>query len=206
MIYLIGGSPRSGKSILSRKLSKKLNIPYISTDNLKFVVMPYFKGKEKLKCFPIEKMLDFAAFDKYYENYTGQEMLSANITEAKSMWPGIKSLILYLRACEMDYIIEGVHLLPNLLTRLSNDKNIKVVFLAKSNEVKILNGLLRNKNNNDWLVDNVKNKKTISIAAKSLCDYGKYFNMESKKYGFRCINTEDNFLDKIQKASDYLRA
>jgi 2-phosphoglycerate kinase len=204
MIYLIGGSPRGGKSILSRKLSKKLNVPYISTDNLKSVVMPYFKGKEKLKCFPIEKMFDLAAIDKYFENYTGQEMLAANIAEAKSMWPGIKSLILYLRACDMDYIIEGVHLLPNLVKQFSNDKNIKIAFLVKSDEVKIFNGLLRNKNNNDWLVDHVKNEKTVSMAAKSLCVYGKYFNKESEKYGLMCINTEDNFLDKIKEASDYL--
>ena len=47
MIYLIGGSPRSGKTTLSKKLAKELDIPYISTDYLRLVAMEYFKGEDK---------------------------------------------------------------------------------------------------------------------------------------------------------------
>ena len=205
MIYLIGGSPRGGKSILSRKLSEKLNIPYISTDNLRLVVMPYFKGEDKDKNFPFKKMFDLAAIDKYFKNNTGQEILRADIKEAKSIWPGVKSLINYLIACKMDYIIEGVHLLPNFVKSLKGDENIKVVFLVKLDENKIFDGLMQNKNNNDWITSNLKDKTIISIAAKSLVGYGEFFIKETEKYGLKYINTEDNFPDKIKEASDYLR-
>ena len=104
MIYLIGGTPRGGKSILSRKLSKILNVPYISTDNLRLVALPYFKGKEKDKNFPFIKMFDLAAIDKFFLKYSGQEMLKVDIREAKSIWPGVKSLIDHLLVCKMDYI------------------------------------------------------------------------------------------------------
>jgi adenylate kinase family enzyme len=53
MIYLIGGSPSSGKSILSKQLSKKLNIPYLSTDNIRPIVLAYLKGEERAKKFPL---------------------------------------------------------------------------------------------------------------------------------------------------------
>jgi 2-phosphoglycerate kinase len=205
MIYLIGGSPRGGKSILSRKLSKTLSVPYISTDNLRLVILPYFKGKEKDKNFPYIKMFDLANIDKFFLRYSGQEMLRADIKEAKSIWPGVKSLIDHLLAYKMDYIIEGVHLLPNFVKEYKDNKNIKIAFLAKLDEEKIYQGLLRNKNNGDWITDNTKDKKVISMAAKSLYYYGKFFLKETKKYGLKCFNTEDNFLDKIQAASDYLR-
>ena len=83
MIYLIGGAPRGGKSILSRKLSKTLNVPYISTDNLRLAVLPYFKGKDKDKNFPFIKMFDSAAIDKFFLKYSGQEQLKADLAEAK---------------------------------------------------------------------------------------------------------------------------
>jgi 2-phosphoglycerate kinase len=205
MIYLIGGTPRGGKSILSRKLSKILNVPYISTDNLRLVVLPYFKGKDKDKNFPFIKMFDSATIDKFFLKYTGQEQLKADLRESKSTWPGIKSLIDHLLVCKMDYIIEGVHLLPSFVKMYKNNKDVKIVFLAKSDEEKIYQGLLRHKNNSDWLTDNTKNKDTISLAAKSLVEYGKFFLKETEKYDFKCFNTEDNFLDKIQKANNYLR-
>lgn len=205
MIYLIGGSPRGGKSILSKKFSKALNVPYISTDNLRLVVLPYFKGKEKDKNFPFIKMFDSAAIDKFFLRYSGQEQLMADLRESKSTWPGIKSLIDHLLVCKMDYIIEGVHLLPCFVKEYKNNKNVKIVFLAKIDEEKIYQGLLKHVNDNDWLTGNTKNINTIQMAAESLSHYGKFFLKETKKFGFKCIITEDNFLDKIQKASSYLR-
>lgn len=169
------------------------------------VVMPYFTGRDKDKNLPFEKMFDLVAIDKYFTNYTGQEMLRADIKEAKTIWPGVQSLTNYLLACKMDYIIEGVHLLPSLIQSFKNNKNIRVVFLTKLNENKILKGLMQNKNSNDWITSNVKDKKTISMAAKSLCAYGKFFVAETRKHGFQCFNTEDNFLDKINQAVKYLR-
>lgn len=205
MIYLIGGSPRGGKSILSRKLSKALNVPYISTDNLRLVVLPYFKGRKKDKNLPFIKMFDSATIDKFFLRYSGQEQLKADLRESKSTWPGTKSLIDHLLVCKMDYIIEGIHLLPSFVKEYKNNKNVKIVFLAKMDEEKIYQGLLKHVNDGDWLTGNTKNNNTIRMAAKSLSHYGKFFLKETKKYGFKCFNTGDNFLDNIQKAGVYLR-
>lgn len=204
MIYLIGGSPRGGKSILSRKLSKKLNIPYISTDNIRPIVMPYFKGEEKIKSFPFERMFDIKAIHKYFEDFTGKQILEADIKEAKTIWPGVKSLIDFLLVCEMDYIIEGVHLLPNLVKIFKNNENVKTVFLFKEDAEKIFKGLKANKGNNDWLMDNIKDEKTVRLAAESLCVYGRYFVKEAGKYGFEVVNTEEGFLKRLGEAVWYL--
>lgn len=205
MIYIIGGSPRSGKTILSRELSKELNIPYISSDYLRLVVMPYFNGKDKDDNFPFEKMFDLSGMSNFFKDHSGHEMLEADIKEAKTLWPGIESLIKHLLLSKINYIIEGVHFLPSLVNQFKDDKNFKIVILAKTDENKIFNGLLQNRNTGDWIADNIKDDETLLSAAKSLSEYGKYFTEESKKHGFKCINTEDNFLDKINYAMNCLK-
>ena len=39
MIYLIGGAPRSGKTILSKRIAQKNGIPWISTDTIRSIVL-----------------------------------------------------------------------------------------------------------------------------------------------------------------------
>lgn len=200
MIYLIGGSPRGGKSILSRKLSWKLNVPYLSTDNIRPIVMPYFKGKEQKKKFPFESMFDLGAIEKYFLDYTPRQIVNADIVESRTIWPGTKQLISHLLDCKMDYIIEGVHLLPNLVKVFKSNHNVKILFLTKFDEEKIYKGFFKNKYNTDWLIDNIKDKNTVRLAAKSIGFYGVYFKRETKKHNFKLINTEDNFSRQINKA------
>ena len=54
-------------------------------------------------------------------------------------------------------------------------------------------------------MDNAKRKETIKIAAKAMSEYGKYFLKETKEYGFKCFNTEDEFLKKINAVDKYLK-
>ncbi|MCK4892288.1 MAG: hypothetical protein KAS78_06490 [Candidatus Pacebacteria bacterium] len=41
-------------------------------------------------------------------------------------------------------------------------------------------------------------------AVKTLCEYGKYFQKETEKFGFKSINTENGFNKQINAAVDYL--
>ena len=206
MIYLIGGSPRGGKSILSRKLSKKLNIPYISSDTVKLVLRPYFKGKKKYEMFPFDKIWHSLKLDDYFLQYSGQQMINIDIREGKTIWPAMKNLIQHYLDRKIDYIYEGVHLLPSLVKEFRGNNDVKTVFLTKQDEEKIYQGMFKNKGNRDWIMDNTKNKDTIRLAAKSLSIYGNYFLREARKYNFKCINTEDNFSKKLNEAMQYLIA
>lgn len=132
-------------------------------------------------------------------------MLRADIQEARSIWSGLKSLLDHLLLCKMDYIIEGVHLLPSLVKQYKDNKNVKIIFLVKFNVAKIYHGLIRNKNNGDWIASNTKNKNVILKSAKTLCNYGHYFQGDIEKYNFKCFNTEHHFFDKINRAVTYLR-
>ena len=198
MIYLIGGSPRGGKSILARRLSKQLGISYISTDNLRPVILPYFPKKEQASAFPFEQMFAPDNREEFFKNYTGREMLKADIKEAKVIWPGVKGLIEYLILCRMDYIIEGFHLLPSLVHKFKNKNKLKIVYLIKQDEEKILKGFLKNTNNEDWIASYIDDKDILRKAAKAMSFYEVYFERECKKYKFKMINTEDDFQNSLK--------
>lgn len=204
MLYLIGGSPRGGKTILSKKLSKKIEVPYISTDYLKLILRPYFKEKEREKMFPFDKIWKKLNLNDYFLNYTGKQMLAIDIKEGKTLWTGMKYLISHLSKRKIDYIIEGVHLLPNLIKDFKDDPNVKIIFLTKADEEKIYSGLFKNKSERDWILEKVKDKDILKLVAKSLSFQGSYFEKETKKYNFKLINTEDNFPGKINQAIAYL--
>lgn len=201
MIYLIGGSPRVGKSILSSKLSKEINVPYICTDELRLIVLAYFKGNERKERFPF---IDFFDLEKFFKHYTAKQMIKADKKEAASIWPGIKSLIDHLLLFNTNYIIEGAHLLPCFVKDYKDNKNVKIIFLSKLDDKKIYRGLLRYRNKGDWIAGNVKDKKIILLAAKLLSEYGHLCASETKRYDLKCINTEDNFYKKLNQGLKYL--
>ncbi len=205
MIYLIGGSPRSGKTILSKKLSQDLGIPYLSTDTLRLFMVACLDDEDKYSYFPFEKMFDSTAIDSFYKKYSGDSILKADVEEAKNLMPGIVAFIKYFQSSNSDYILEGVHFLPELISGLQEDEGIKTVILSKKDSDKIYEGLIENRGNNDWIADNIQDDGTLLAAAKSLSLYGEYFETEAAKYNIAHINTEDSFFDKIEEALTYLK-
>ena len=207
MIYLISGSPRAGKSTLSRQLGEELRVPYLSIDNIRPIVTAYFKGEEAKQRFPFMHMFDAAKIDDFFRNYTDQEIFAADMTEIESVWPGTEALIDYSLLCKMDYINEGIHLLPSLMEKYKNNQDVRIMYLVKTDEEKILAGLYQNTSqHHDWLMGNTQNEETIRLAAKSLVIYGEYYTAEAEKHGFEHVNTEDDFVGKLEYAKDYLLA
>ena len=95
--------------------------------------------------------------------------------------------------------------MPSLVHELVKRKDCKIIVLIKKDSDKIYKGLKNNQGQWDWIADNIKDDQILSTAAKSLSEYGKYFEIESEKYCLKYINTEDNFLDKLEEALSYLK-
>lgn len=205
MIYLIGGSPRSGKTKLSRKLSKKLDIPWISVDYLRMFLLPYIPKKDIPSKMPIEDMFfkkSKCDNDLYYQNYSPSQRLRADIREGKTMWPGIKSFIQASIWSKNNFIIDGVQLLPEKLIQLRGTlfwKHIKIVYLVKTDEEKILPGFFKNNDPSDWLLMCTKKDKIFSEVASMVAIYGRYFEKEAKKYRLKVYNTDKDFKKQINQ-------
>ncbi len=194
MIYLIGGAPRCGKTILAKRIARQKNIPWISTDIIRSVVLAYSKKSQINKMFPYEKVS--LGKDPVVD------LLRAEITESKSLWPGVQTFIEHLIDCKEDYIIEGVHLMPKLVNELRGTKRwrkVRLIYLIKDDLVKIKKGLQQNTAMHDWLAGALKNNDTLEKAAKMIQVKSRYISKTAQKYRFKVVNIDDDFNTKINK-------
>lgn len=181
MIYLISGVSRSGKSKLANELHQKTGISYLPLDAIMMAFM--------------HRVKEVGIHDKLWPDVI-----------AEKLWPFLKSFIETLLHNEIDYIIEGEAMLPNLLSPLLKKyPNIMTVFLGYDGvdiEQKVSDCKTHHTGNNDWLVvesdefivDHVENMERYSRKIRDLCE----------KFDVVYINTTYNFLDKLEDAKALL--
>lgn len=205
MIYLIGGPPKCGKTTLAKKLSKTFEIPWVSTDTLGCAIKPYIDKKVLLKKFP-------ASFqrgknnDEKYSKYSSDEIIKAYQQQAKTVYRAIDMFAI----CELtdgnDFIIEGYHIEPELVNELNSKypNKIKSIFLIKSDKEKFISNIKKTTTPNDWIIARTNNEETYQKIAEMICEYGNIFEKEAKKYGFKVLDMDMDFNNKINEAINYL--
>src|SRR5919106_5924703 len=103
MIYLIGGAPRAGKSILCQQISAKLKIGWISTDLIMELLR--LKDEEGIK----------------KEWNASLEAITAN---AEWFFPYLERFIWGVSSLADNYVIEGVDFLPTQVAQLAQQYQI----------------------------------------------------------------------------------
>src|SRR5215831_18634126 len=111
MIYLIGGAPRAGKSILGQRLCTILNVGWVSTDLLMDLLRVQNAAGIKMK------------WD------AAPEAITAN---AEWFFPYLERFMWGVSSLADNYAIEGVDFLPAQVAQLSNQYPIRAVFLGCS--------------------------------------------------------------------------
>jgi hypothetical protein len=107
MIYLIGGAPRAGKSILGQRLSALLRIGWISTDLLQEVLRLQNEEKAEWNATP-----------------------EAIVATTEWLFPYFERFICGVSSMAESYVIEGVNFLPEQVKQLSAQYQIRTVFLG----------------------------------------------------------------------------
>lgn len=181
MLYLISGASRSGKTLLAKKLSEQKNISYLSLD---WLVMGFTNG-----------IPEYGIHDMLFPDEI-----------AKRMWPFLKAILENMLWSEINYIIEGEAILPELIIELLNkhpDK-IKICFVGYTSaniEEKVKDIKKFSLQKNDWLIDktdtyitdHVKNMITHSIMLKKSC----------KENNLKYFDSSENFLNTIEDSLEY---
>jgi len=207
MLYFIGGPPKSGKTTLAKRLSKSKGIPWVSTDTLQTVIIPYIDENELNEKFPTRAQR-CESNDEKYSKYLTDEIIKAYQKQAKTTYPAIDMFAI----CEItdgnDFIIEGYHVEPELVAEL-NEKypgKLKSIFLLKSDETKFIDNIKKSTTPNDWIIARTKNEETYNEIAKMVCKYGEFFKKEAEKLGFKSMNMDDDFDNQIEVAINELTA
>lgn len=109
MIYMIGGAPRAGKSILCQQVASRLKIGWISTDLMLHLLR--VKNVDGIKV----------------EWNAAPEVIIAN---AEWFFPYLERFIWGVDAMADGYAIEGVDFLPAQVSQLSKNYQIRSMFIG----------------------------------------------------------------------------
>jgi 2-phosphoglycerate kinase len=128
--YLIGGGPTAGKSFMANELSKKKNLPWLSTDQVRNLMRLTTTPEKHPKlfnpsgCVGVDSLLKFST----------KELVQIEIDQAIATWEGIKYLVEEDYSFERGFILEGVNILPELVHQsYKNNGNVKPIFLIENN-------------------------------------------------------------------------
>lgn len=196
MIYLIGGPPRAGKTILSKKLSRKLHIPCISVDTLEGIVKAH-TPKDKIKTnYPKDEIRNKTKHsnDVMYTRYSSREIMRAYVRQAKSSWKAIELFVEAEVVEGNDYILEGHQIHPALAAKFKKKypDDIREIFLIQTDPARLVRDALKNKAKNDWFIKKTKDPNTYMKIAEMLCLYGMFIKKEADMRGL-CVVSADDF-------------
>jgi hypothetical protein len=180
MIYFVGGAPRTGKTILSLRISRKLKIGWISTDLLMELLRVKKDKGVKVKWDASPEAIAAAAewFFPYLERF---------------VW-GVSSLA-------EDYLIEGVDFLPAQVARLSADYPIRSVFLGCSKmTLERFDRFPVRSPGYAYLPEDVRQQFADDIPL-----WSEFVRQEAERFGYPYVDMIDDFPTCLRKAEADLR-
>jgi 2-phosphoglycerate kinase len=127
-VILIGGAPTVGKSYLARKIAEELDLPWISTDTVREQMRQVVRKEDYPHLF-IHANATAETAVEFLTHNTAKEIVDHQNKESLEVWKGVEALI------NTDYVwgsfvVEGVAVLPSLISELKAGKKIKSIFLV----------------------------------------------------------------------------
>ena len=196
MIFLLGGPPRVGKSIISSEIRKKHAVSVVSTDTL---------------CAVLENILspdvvpDLFVFSTFNEMSIAErvklitkdpaELIDYVRKESHVVWKGVEAFIRRENDEGRDALIEGVAVLPELMSKLEDIPH-RVVFIGNQGENHKENiKKSTEENEHDWMRD--VSDQYISAFAMFVKRMSAYIEQEAKKYGFEYIEMDKELFGNV---------
>lgn len=126
-IILIGGAPTTGKSTMAALVAKHLNLPWISTDQIREIMRVVAPRDEYPKLFSSE------GYDaqQFLTEFSAEEIADMEREQGEAVWPSIKKFIKDDYTWRAGFVMEGVNILPHLVAQdFADDQEAKAVFLV----------------------------------------------------------------------------
>ena len=125
MIILIG-MPTSGKTTLARELSRRLALPWLSTDQTRLVM----QGVADPKQYPHLLSAHGLSAAEFFQQFSPEEIAEREYMHGVEAWPGNKKLIEDDFTWREGFVLEGVNILPSLLPSLQTASDVRSIFLT----------------------------------------------------------------------------
>jgi len=201
MIYLIGGAPRVGKSIIAKAFAEELGARFVSTDDLEKVVVNRTPKKELTERFPLSGF----SFDPLKNTLSPDERARLQIISARSIENEIDHVVQEADSSSQPLILEGVHLLPDYVNKLIQKfgaAHIRVVFIGATNKELALEGIERNSSPDDWLQE--AGQAVREQVAEFVVSYSNYIRSQVMEYGLAWIERTNDFRYDKERTTEAL--
>ena len=203
MIFLLGGPPRVGKSIIANEIRQKHAVSVVSTDSLGAVLENVLSP---------EVAPDLFVFDKFNKMPMTERvklitkdpagLIDYARKESHIIWKAVKAYSRREADEGRDVLIEGVAILPELISQL-DDIPHRVVFIGNQGENHKENiKKFAEENEDDWMRD--VSDQYIGAFAVFVKQMSACVEQEAKKYGFEYIEMDKesfgNVTERVMKS------
>lgn len=183
MLYLLGGSPRAGKTMMSKQFLKQTGVPYLGLDFLK---MGISRGLPEY----------------------GVDPNGGDLVIAKQIWPVVKGMVVTLFEEGEDYMLEGTYLLPEYVVELQEMMGdvIRSCFVGYAEmdtweKVGYIRAHAIRSGNKDW---SSEDDTEAYERAEFLKQFSVYIRDECEKYGLKYFESESDHQKTITNVVQFL--
>lgn len=182
MLFLVGGTSRSGKTLIARRILADKRIPYLSLDWL------------------------MMGFNDGIPEYGVHHLLWPNEI-AEKMAPFVRGMIDSLLVDGMDYVIEGEAMLPEFVADLVSQHpgKIRAVFVGYT-EISVSDKVALVKQHvttdNDWLTS--ESEEYIRDHIGNMIGYSRLIRNGCEQHGLSYVDTSADFSAAIETATEHL--
>ena len=180
MLYLIGGASRVGKSTLANRILEKEKIAYLDMDW-------------------IVHMLMFSA-PQLGISYASAFTLDAFIDKAEKFYPYLYQFVKYNQPVVDRYVVEGDSILPNHVSQLQKEFDVRACFLGASHISPEI--FVKYKSKNNWIT-NLNNSQLHELCSW-IMDISTYLESECARLHIRYFDVSKNYTDKVEQAYRHL--
>lgn len=181
MLYLIGGAPRAGKTILARRILAGHRIAYFSLDVLMSGIANAMPER-------------------------GIKVPDPALERARPMWPLVRAMALNLIESGDDYVIEGDVILPQHIAELQRDfaSRIRACFLgyASIDPATKMRAIRRYASASDW-TRSLDDAYLLKLTAE-LRDFSTYLRDQSAQHGLSYFDESAGFAEMLDQALAFL--
>jgi 2-phosphoglycerate kinase len=189
MIYLLGGPPRVGKSIISSEIRQKHALSVVSTDTLGAVLENVLSPEAAPDLFVFRKFNEIAMVERVkLIMQDPAELIDYVRKESFVVWKAVEAYIRRENIEGRDVLIEGVAVLPELMRQLEDIPH-RVVFIGNQGENHKENiKKFAEENEHDWMRG--VSDQYIGAFAIFVKRMSAYIEREAKKYSFEYIEMD----------------
>jgi len=179
VIYLVGGAPRAGKSVVSQQIASELGVGWVSTD----LLVELLRAK--------------------YENSVSVEWNAAPeaiISTAEWFFPYLERFVWGANTQAENYLIEGVGFLPAQVAQLSEQYPIRSVFLGCSQmTLEKLDQFPGRSPGYGYLPEKLRRQ-----IAHDVPFWSEFVRQECERFGHPYIDMADDFSQRVREVASML--